>query len=100
YDPSVEEQVFASLQQHFDKAVFERLERGSGEAPILIVGMPRSGTSLAEQILASHPQVHGAGERPDMGDLVARFLVDPASPGLTLDLLRAGSATATEMAEL
>ena len=33
-----------------------------GSAPIFIVGMPRSGTSLAEQILASHPAVFGAGE--------------------------------------
>jgi tetratricopeptide (TPR) repeat protein len=32
------------------------------EAPIFVVGMPRSGTSLVEQILASHPRVHGAGE--------------------------------------
>jgi tetratricopeptide (TPR) repeat protein len=30
--------------------------------PIFVLGMPRSGTTLAEQILASHPQVHGAGE--------------------------------------
>jgi tetratricopeptide (TPR) repeat protein len=30
--------------------------------PILVVGMPRSGTSLVEQILSSHPEVHGAGE--------------------------------------
>ena len=34
----------------------------SSERPIFIVGMPRSGTSLAEQILASHPQAFGAGE--------------------------------------
>jgi len=32
--------------------------------PIFIVGMPRSGTTLAEQILASHPDVFGAGELP------------------------------------
>ncbi len=32
------------------------------ELPVLIIGMPRSGTSLAEQILASHPDVYGAGE--------------------------------------
>ena len=32
------------------------------ELPVLIVGMPRSGTSLTEQILASHPAVYGAGE--------------------------------------
>ena len=35
---------------------------GPAEAPIFIVGMPRSGTSLVEQILASHPAVFGAGE--------------------------------------
>ncbi len=32
------------------------------ELPVFVVGMPRSGTTLIEQILASHPQVHGAGE--------------------------------------
>jgi tetratricopeptide (TPR) repeat protein len=31
-------------------------------APVFIIGMPRSGTTLVEQILASHPKVHGAGE--------------------------------------
>ena len=36
---------------------------GSASAkPVLVVGMPRSGTSLAEQIIASHPAAHGAGE--------------------------------------
>ena len=35
---------------------------GDSERPVFIIGMPRSGTSLAEQILASHPQVFGAGE--------------------------------------
>ncbi len=34
----------------------------TSELPFYIVGMPRSGTSLVEQILASHPNVHGAGE--------------------------------------
>jgi len=32
------------------------------KAPVFVIGMPRSGTSLVEQILASHPAVHGAGE--------------------------------------
>jgi tetratricopeptide (TPR) repeat protein len=36
---------------------------GSGDSrPILIVGMPRSGTTLLERIIASHPRVHGCGE--------------------------------------
>ena len=40
--------------------------------PIFIVGMPRSGTSLAEQILASHPSVAGAGELTFWNDVVRR----------------------------
>jgi tetratricopeptide (TPR) repeat protein len=40
--------------------------------PIFVVGMPRSGTTLVEQILASHPSVYGAGELPDLHHLVAR----------------------------
>ena len=34
----------------------------ASQLPVFIVGMPRSGTSLTEQILASHPAVFGAGE--------------------------------------
>jgi tetratricopeptide (TPR) repeat protein len=39
-----------------------RAHGNPSERPVLIVGMPRSGTSLSEQILASHPDVFGAGE--------------------------------------
>ena len=48
----------------FDAASMRQYQaQGSAsELPVLIVGMPRSGTSLAEQILASHPAVYGAGE--------------------------------------
>ncbi|MHB0873922.1 MAG: tetratricopeptide repeat-containing sulfotransferase family protein [Acidithiobacillus ferrooxidans] len=38
--------------------------------PVFIVGMPRSGTSLLEQMLSSHPAVHGAGEVEEMGRIV------------------------------
>ena len=40
------------------------------ELPVFIVGMPRSGTSLVEQIAASHRQVFGAGERRDISDII------------------------------
>ncbi len=43
------------------------------QIPVFIVGMPRSGTSLVEQILASHPAVFGAGERREIGDLTKRL---------------------------
>jgi tetratricopeptide (TPR) repeat protein len=48
----------------FDRQALEAL-RPTGiasERPVFVFGMPRSGTTLAEQILASHPEVHGAGE--------------------------------------
>ncbi|MEC7701501.1 MAG: tetratricopeptide repeat protein [Pseudomonadota bacterium] len=37
------------------------------DSPIFIVGMPRSGTTLTEQIISSHPDVYGAGELSDLG---------------------------------
>jgi tetratricopeptide (TPR) repeat protein len=49
--------------------------RGFGHpssVPVFIIGMPRSGTTLVEQILASHPQVFGAGELSAFYDAVRR----------------------------
>jgi hypothetical protein len=42
-----------------------------GEEAIFIVGVPRSGSTLFEQILAAHPQVEGASELPDLGEMLA-----------------------------
>jgi tetratricopeptide (TPR) repeat protein len=55
---------FTRLIDSFDAELIERLS-GQGDpdpTPIFIVGMPRSGTSLVEQIIASHPHAFGAGE--------------------------------------
>ena len=48
-------------------------ERHTVMQPVFIVGMPRSGTTLAEQILARHPCVYAAGERTEMGDISRRI---------------------------
>ncbi len=48
----------------------------SSSLPVFIIGMLRSGTSLVEQILASHPKVFGAGERYELSNLV-RGIVGP-----------------------
>ncbi len=45
---------------------------GEGEGLVFVVGMPRSGTSLVEQILASHPSVHACGELPFIAQLAAQ----------------------------
>jgi len=50
-----------------------RAKAGHGEAastPVFIVGMPRSGTTLIEQIIASHPKAFGAGELFDLDNIV------------------------------
>ncbi|MCP4023091.1 MAG: sulfotransferase, partial [Desulfobacteraceae bacterium] len=54
---------------------FSRQKRGgcSNKSPIFILGMPRSGTTLVEQILASHPQVFGAGELTDFSIVARQF---------------------------
>jgi hypothetical protein len=71
YDGAATGDNFARAAAAFDAAFFAR-HQGAGDAsalPIVIVGMPRSGTTLVEQILASHPEVHGAGELPELGAL-------------------------------
>ncbi len=52
----------------------------AAQLPVFIVGMPRSGTTLIEQVLASHPQVHGAGELATLGGLLAPVPVGVPAP--------------------
>ncbi|HKI19553.1 MAG TPA: sulfotransferase, partial [Isosphaeraceae bacterium] len=64
YDHQAHHTIIDQLTAAFSTQFFERV-RGYGldsERPVFIVGLPRSGTSLTEQILASHPRVFGAGE--------------------------------------
>lgn len=49
----------------------------AGHAPIFIVGIPRSGTSLLEQMLNTHPMLRGIGEREDIPHLASRLGVGP-----------------------
>ena len=59
---------------------FQARMAGAGDpdpTPILVVGMPRSGSTLVEQILASHPGAFGAGERTDLDDAIDRALQGP-----------------------
>jgi tetratricopeptide (TPR) repeat protein len=68
YDPDAAAKQFTELQKIFSREFIDGL-RGSGDPsalPIFVLGMPRSGTTLTEQIIASHPDVFGAGELPDL----------------------------------
>ena len=67
--------VLTAVARSFDAGTIRRLA-GAGhpsDRPVFIIGMPRSGTTLIEQILASHPLVHGAGELPLVGQLAGRL---------------------------
>ena len=57
-------EFFDSIRAAFPRERFEnRAYAGnSDDRPVFIVGMPRSGSTLTEQILSSHPEVYGAGE--------------------------------------
>ena len=64
YDPRKHEQAVNELISVMNRRRLSSLPHASNDdaRPVLIVGMPRSGTTLVEQILSSHPSVHGAGE--------------------------------------
>ena len=64
YSIEQDKKAFDDLKSTFDSGFFERWSGAGHEdaTPVFIVGMPRSGTTLTEQILASHSQVHGGGE--------------------------------------
>ena len=64
YEISKDEYFVNKIIENFDakKIIINSLEKNNEFTPIFIVGMPRSGTTLTEQILASHSKVHGGGE--------------------------------------
>ncbi|WP_435005354.1 tetratricopeptide repeat protein [Tundrisphaera lichenicola] len=66
YDPDEHARYVDRLIAGFTPALFERLSGGGDqtERPVFVFGMPRSGTTLVEQVLASHGLIHGAGELP------------------------------------
>ena len=55
----------------------ERRQMGLGtDQPAFIVGLPRSGTTLTEQIISAHPLMHGAGELPDLARLAGQVVTE------------------------
>jgi tetratricopeptide (TPR) repeat protein len=74
-----------------DRAWMERKQSAGAhsERPVFIVGMLRSGTTLAEQILASHPEVFGAGELTFFGAQTAACFENAAAAGSGLDFSEA-----------
>ncbi len=63
YSVNTEIKLFKKIKNIFEKTSFEKYPNYSGSKKLIfIVGLPRSGTTLAHQILASHSKVYGADE--------------------------------------
>jgi tetratricopeptide (TPR) repeat protein len=68
YSSSAHSQLIQQIKEVFNAELFKKFANAGCDSnvPIFVLGMPRSGTTLTEQIIASHPQVFGAGELPEM----------------------------------
>lgn len=81
YEPSELEKRFTAIKSVFDEQFLQARANVGFEAsdPIFIVGLPRSGSTLIEQILASHSQVEGTSELPILGRIaesIGRYRTD------------------------
>lgn len=87
------QRVDAIIQTYTEQFFAERRGFGAGtNQPVLVVGLPRSGTTLTEQILSAHPWLHGAGESPALSRVAVRALGDskdhPWQAALKLDRMK------------
>ncbi|RKE35761.1 TPR repeat protein [Paraburkholderia sp. BL23I1N1] len=88
YDEAASLGLFAHLPELLTSEVMAA-KRGLGDpsaTPIFIVGMPRSGSTLIEQILASHPHVFGAGERTEFGEALVNCIGRDSDDPLRIDI--------------
>lgn len=79
YNKKLSEDYFESIKETFSNSL--PVSNNKSDAPIFIIGMPRSGTSLIEQILASHSKVYGAGELSSIGEIANRIASNLPYPG-------------------
>jgi tetratricopeptide (TPR) repeat protein len=72
YDEQATFALFDRLEEVFTRELIAKKSGGGDPSsmPIFVLGMPRSGTTLIEQIIASHPMVHGAGELKTLNDVI------------------------------
>jgi tetratricopeptide (TPR) repeat protein len=76
YQPAQDAALFERIKALFSTVLFQNVKRAgacASQEPIFVVGMPRTGTTLVEQILAGHSRVFAAGELQDFPLLVKRM---------------------------
>lgn len=86
----VEEQ-FTLIERTFTHSFFLKNNASFDReiTPIFILGMPRSGTTLTEQILSNHPKVHGCGEINDLTDSINEYFPELDSALMLENIFRA-----------
>jgi tetratricopeptide (TPR) repeat protein len=80
YDIKKDIELFSQLKKAYPSIALQSVVESSDLKPIFILGMPRSGTTLVEQIVSSHSEVTGAGELSYVsrfGDPTARGAIKP-----------------------
>ncbi|WP_068875978.1 MULTISPECIES: sulfotransferase [unclassified Phenylobacterium] len=89
YDPAFDRRIFESLEGSFSRDDYFQGE-GLAAAPIFVVGLPRTGTTLIDRILSSHRDVQSAGELQAMplavkleGRSDTPFVIDPETVAAT-----------------
>lgn len=83
FDPADFERVIDVLVETFGAGTINRIPAAQdwdGPKPVLVIGAPRSGKSILEQMLAGHPEVHGAGELRVLGNLTNEISSRLGSP--------------------
>jgi tetratricopeptide (TPR) repeat protein len=95
---------FEFIERLWTPELVASLARSSvdSQLPVLIVGMPRSGTTLIEQTIAAHPAAAGGGERRTLNDMIARIMSPPRAqtPQQHLRMLTTSELNATANAAL
>ena len=72
---NAEKNEFLNIKKTFDRSFFNKYQKigKKDPTPIFILGMPRSGTTLVEQIISNHPKVYGGGELNFFNDLIKSY---------------------------
>ena len=75
FDPEHHQSAFDRLKATFTEEFFKARKNwgNQSEVPVFVIGMPRSGTTLVEQIISAHSNADGAGERSDIPAFIRNF---------------------------
>jgi tetratricopeptide (TPR) repeat protein len=88
HDPAVNTRFVGELIGNTSRADYFGVSGHQSECPVLLVGMPRTGSTLLEQVLSSHPQVGGIGESETMRRLATSVGFVPGHGKRLADITR------------